>query len=80
MVPRIRAIYRRGIFQPETPCNLPENSEVELLVQETGVAPPTVTDPIERRRMLAELVTRMQANPIPAECKIPTREELHARR
>ena len=77
----LKAIYRDGAFIPQTPCDLPEGSEVELTISEPRVVPPKATDPGERRRILERMVARMRANPIPAEApRRFTREELHERR
>jgi len=80
MSQRLKAIYQRGAFIPQSPCNLPENAEVELIIENPHVLPPLVTDPEERKRILAEMVERMRANPIPANAPRFTREELHDRR
>lgn len=80
MIQRIRAVYRDGVFRPEAPCDFPENSEVELLVQETGVRGAIVTDPAEQRRMLRQITERMQNNPLPPGAPRFSRDELHERR
>ncbi len=80
MSQRLKAIYREGVFIPQTPCDLPEDSEVELIIEEPRVIPPAVADPLERRRILKRMVERMRANPIPANASRFTREELHERR
>jgi hypothetical protein len=81
MVQRLKAIYRNGAFIPQAPCDLPEESEVELTVHGSGVIPPRVTDPEERKRILDQLVERMRSNPIPTDApRRFTREELHERR
>ena len=79
MIKRIRAIYRDGAFCPETPCDLPENAEVDLLVQPPTVSPPSVTDPVERQTILEQQASRMQSNPLPANAPAFSREELHER-
>jgi predicted DNA-binding antitoxin AbrB/MazE fold protein len=77
----VRAVYRNGAFVPVVPCNLPEETEVEVVVQgASGILPPLVTDPAERARIRKELIARMQTNPIPANAPRFTREELHERR
>jgi predicted DNA-binding antitoxin AbrB/MazE fold protein len=78
---RLKAIYRNGAFVPQVPCDLPEESEVELTVHESDTIRPKVTDPEERKRILEELVENMRANPIPADApRRFTRDELHERR
>ena len=79
MSQRLKAIYREGVFIPQTPCDLPEDSEVELIIEEPRVTSPAVTDLEERRRILKRMVERMRANPIPANAPRFTREELHER-
>jgi predicted DNA-binding antitoxin AbrB/MazE fold protein len=77
---RLKAIYQGGAFIPQSPCNLPENSEVELIIETPNILPPKVADLEERKRILAAMVERMRANPIPANAPRFTREELHERR
>ena len=72
----LKATYRNGAFVPETPCNLPEESQVELTVHAYAV-PPLVTDPEERASILKEVVENMKSNPLPADApRRFTREEL----
>lgn len=81
MAERLRAIYQNGAFVPQAPCDLPENSEVDLVIERFHVLPPLVKDPEERKRILEQLVGRMVSNPIPAAApRHFTREELHERR
>jgi predicted DNA-binding antitoxin AbrB/MazE fold protein len=80
MIQKIRAIYRNGVFRPKSPCSLPEDAEFDLLIQQAAVSPPTVTDAAERKRILQQLVERMQQNPIPSSAPKLRREDLHERR
>jgi predicted DNA-binding antitoxin AbrB/MazE fold protein len=80
MSQRLKAVYHDGAFLPQEPCNLPEGSEVELIVQGPFVFPPEVEEPEERERALRMVVERMQHNPIPAGAPPLTREALHERR
>ncbi len=80
MTYRMRAVYRGGAFVPTTPCNLPEEAEVDLVVEGPVVLPPRITDPEERAGVLRRLVQRMRENPIPATAPRFTRDELHERR
>jgi predicted DNA-binding antitoxin AbrB/MazE fold protein len=81
MSQRVRAIYQGGAFIPQVPCDLPENTEVELIIETPRVIPSKVTDPDERKRILQQMVERMLTNPIPADApRRFTREELHERR
>lgn len=79
MTQKIQAIYRDGAFHPETPCHFPENSQVELLVQDSSVRGPSVLDPDERLRILRRVAERMQNNPLPADAPRFSRDELHER-
>lgn len=76
----LKAIYREGKFIPVDPCDLPDDSEVELLVRGPVATPPPVTDGDERSRILREVTDRMRANPLPVDAPRFSREELHARR
>ena len=80
MIQRIRAIYRDGAFRPQKPCDFPENAEVELLVQETTVCAPSVSDRSERLRILRRITERMQSNPLPSGAPHFSRDELLERR
>ncbi len=80
MLQRIRATYCDGAFRPETPCNLAENSKVELVVQEATVGQPSIADPDERRHILSQVTARMQNNPLPSGTRRFDRDELHERR
>ena len=80
MYQKARAIYRRGTFIPQQPCNIPEESEVELIIQGPLVLPPGVTNPLEKAHLLKIVAERMQQNPIPAGAPPLTRSELHGRR
>ncbi len=75
-----RAIYQDGVFVPETPCDLPAGTAVELDVRRATVIRPPVTDPEERGRLLSKVVQSMRANPLPAHAARFSREELHERR
>jgi predicted DNA-binding antitoxin AbrB/MazE fold protein len=80
MVQRLKAVYQNGAFIPQTPCDLPDGSEVELTISDPYTILPSVKDPEERARILKELVQRMKDNPLPANAPHFTREELHERR
>lgn len=77
---RTKAVYRGGAFVPETRCDLPEEAEVDLLVQGPRLVSPAVTDREQRARVLRQVTERMKRNPIPAEASRFTRDELHERR
>ena len=75
----LKAVYRNGVFVPETTCTLPENSQVELIVQGPIVVPPSIADPQERAQIRKRVLERMRRNPIPAVAPRFTREQLHER-
>ena len=80
MTRRVRAVYHGGAFVPREPCDVPADSEVELLIQGPFVLPPEVSEPEERKRILRGLVQRMRQNPIPSAAPPLGREALHDRR
>jgi len=80
MLEEIAAVYRDGVFIPEAPCHLPNNTRVHIIVKNTSVQAQLVSDPVERQRIVEETLARMKANPIPAGAPEFTREELHERR
>ena len=76
----LTAVYRNGVFVPTTSCNIPENTEVRVIVEGSSIIPPAVTDPAERKRIRREALELMKQNPIPADAPRFTREQLHERR
>ncbi|MTJ11081.1 DUF104 domain-containing protein [Anabaena sp. UHCC 0187] len=80
MPPTLKAVYRNGTFILETACNLPEGSEVELLIQSSSIVSPPISDVESKQRFLNLLISRMQQNPIPLNAPCFTREMLHERR
>ncbi|MFO5529263.1 MAG: antitoxin family protein [Cuspidothrix sp.] len=77
MPPTLKAVYPNGTFILETACNLPEGSEVELLIQSSSVVSPPISDVESKQRFLNLLISRMQQNPIPLNAPHFTREILH---
>jgi len=77
---RIRAVFQDGKFIPQEPCALLEAAEVQLIVEQSNVIPPAVTDPVERQRILKQVVERMMAQPLAPDAPKLTRDELHERR
>jgi len=77
MPPTLKAVYRNGTFILETACNLPEGSEVELLIQSSSVVSPPISDVESKQRVLKSLISRMQQNLIPLNAPRFTREMLH---
>jgi len=82
MTYRTKAVYRQGAFFPESACDLPEDSQVNLLVQGPSAAPPIIIDPEERSRILRQVTERMKRNPIPMPANSAkfSRDQLHQRR
>jgi predicted DNA-binding antitoxin AbrB/MazE fold protein len=76
----LKAVYHDGAFVPKEPCDVPENAEVELIIQGPYLIPPQVTETEQREQILRTLLERMKQNPIPAGAPIPTRDQLHERR
>jgi predicted DNA-binding antitoxin AbrB/MazE fold protein len=58
----IHAIYENGVFHPMEPVQLPESTQVELIVhtQPTATAPTTVVPPLAR---LAAIASEHPENP-----------------
>ncbi|MFM9159768.1 MAG: antitoxin family protein, partial [Dolichospermum sp.] len=65
MPPTLKSVYRNGTFVLETACNLPEGSEVELLIQSSSIVSPPISDVESKQHFLKSLISRMQQNPIP---------------
>lgn len=76
----LKAIYRNGTFVLQTAFELPEETEVELLVQSPQTLSPPIADIEAKRQFLKALVERMQQNPIPMNAPQFTRDTLHERR
>lgn len=76
----LKAIYRNGAFILQTAFELPEGTEVELLIQSPQVVSPPISDLETKRQFLKSLIERMQQNPIPLNTPRFTREMLHERR
>lgn len=72
---KIKAVYRGGAFIPKAPYSLPENAEVELVVEDPYLLPPLESDPKKREELLQKLVQRYAGKSFP-EGSAP----LHARR
>jgi predicted DNA-binding antitoxin AbrB/MazE fold protein len=79
MTQALKAIYRNGAFILQTVFELPEGTEVELLIQSPPVMPP-ISDLKTRQQVLKALIERMQQNPIPPNAPRFNREILHERR
>jgi predicted DNA-binding antitoxin AbrB/MazE fold protein len=80
MTETIRATFHNGVFVPESPVRLPDGTKVNLMIEGSRGIPPQVTDPIERKRILARVVQRLKNNPLPVPASSIKREDLHERR
>ncbi len=78
----IKAIYHNGVFVPQVPCDLPENTEVNVIYEnnEIGEEQGFITDPVERAKMLKKIVESMSKNTFSGNPPKFTRDELHERR
>lgn len=75
-----RAVYRDGAFVPIVPCDLPDETEVQVIVPNGPILiPPLEPDPEKQAEVRKRLVERMRNNPIPADAPRFTRDELHER-
>ncbi|MFN5516596.1 MAG: antitoxin AF2212-like protein [Cyanobacteriota bacterium] len=75
----LKAIYRNGTFILQSAFELPEGTEVELLVQSPHVVSPLLSGVEVKKQFLKSLVERMQQNPIPLNAPRFTRDMLHER-
>ena len=89
MLEIVEAVYKNGAFVPEKAFDFPEGARVKIVIEtavqnsekKSNIQEPTITDPEERKKALAQLVENMKSNPIPPEAPRKfTREELHERR
>ncbi len=80
MLQPLKAVYRNGAFVLQAAFDLPEGTEVELLIQSSQVVSPPINDVETKRQFLKSLIERMQQNPIPLNAPRFTREMLHERR
>jgi predicted DNA-binding antitoxin AbrB/MazE fold protein len=76
---RLKAVYYRGVFVPQEPCDAPEGSEVELIIQGPSILPPEVKETGAQQHILKVVVERMRQNALPADAPRLTREALHER-
>lgn len=76
----LKAIYPKGAFILQTDFELPEGTEVELLIKSPQVVSSPISDPVAKQKFLKLLVERMQQNLIPIKAPYFTREMLHERR
>lgn len=67
MLEEFDAVYRDGVFIPDEPCGLADNTKVHLIMGNSQTLPPAASNPAERKRIVEESIARMQANPISCE-------------
>ena len=79
MIRHLKAIFRGGMFIPQEPCHLPEETSVDLTVEQLPRRQPVITSPSARQEILIRLIERMKENPIPEAAPHFTRDELHER-
>ena len=75
-----RAIFRDGAFVPIVPCNLPEETEVRVVVQNgSEIVPPMESDSAKRAELKKRLLDRMSNSPLPPDAPKLNRDQLHER-
>ena len=88
MLEVVETVYKDGAFVPEKSFDFPEGTRVKIFIETIGqksetksnIQEPTITDPEERTKVLAQLIENMRSNPIPADAPRKfTREELYER-
>ncbi len=75
----VRVVYREGAFVPQDKCELQDGAEGLVLVAPSAVEPPAITDPSERKRLLADLVGNLKNHPLPLDSPKLTRDQMHER-
>jgi predicted DNA-binding antitoxin AbrB/MazE fold protein len=76
----VKAVYHKGVFVPQEPCNIPEGVEVDLIIRGPLLLPPEIKEAEEKKRILRIIVERMQQNALPTGAPRLTREALYDRR
>lgn len=78
MLEIVKTVFRNGAFFPKTPVDLPEETEVEIVVEKNGNSSRMEET---RKKIMAEFVERASARTISdAAPRRFNREELHERR
>ena len=72
----LRVVYHNGTFQPEDQCDLKEGTHGVVLID---TAESQISDPEERRRLLADVVERLKNNPVSPDSPRLTRDQMHDR-
>ena len=73
----LRVVYHNGTFLPEDQCNLKEGTQGVVLID--TAEPKQISDPEERRGLLADVVERLKNNPVPPDSPRLTRDQMHDR-
>ncbi|MDJ0508522.1 MAG: DUF104 domain-containing protein [Crocosphaera sp.] len=60
MLKKVKATYRNGTFIPNTPCHLPDNTEVELMIDVPSEYAQSIVDRETRKEILHALLSRMR--------------------
>lgn len=78
MLEIVKTVFRNGAFFPKTPVDLPEETEVEIVVEKNDSSSQTEET---RKKIMAEFIERASARTISDEAPSRfSREELHERR
>lgn len=78
MLEIVKTVFRNGAFFPKTPVDLPEETEVEIVVEKNGNLSQNEET---RKKIMAEFIGRASARTISDEApRRFSREELHERR
>ncbi len=73
----LRVVYHNGTFRPENQCDLKEGTHGVVLIDNAELQ--QISDPEERRRLLADVVERLRNNPVPPDSPRLTRDQMHDR-
>jgi hypothetical protein len=76
----LKVVYRNNTSALNLTFELPEKTEVELLIQAPKVVEPPISNLEAKRQFLKSLIERMQQNPIPMNAPRFMREMLYERR
>ncbi len=60
MLKKVKATYRNGTFIPNTPCYLPNHTEVELMIDVTSESAHSIVDRETCKQILDALLSRMR--------------------
>lgn len=74
----VQVVYHNGAFIPKGNCSFDEGTE-GFVVVESPIETSAITDPVERRRLLGDLLEDMRRHPLPPDHAKLTRDQLHER-